>query len=335
MSETDTGRFRFGLYEFDAATRELRREGVLVRMQAQPAQVLGCLIGRAGQVVSREELREAIWHGDTFVDFDRGLNFCISQVRSALKDDSAEPTYIRTIPKQGYQLIAPLERVSAPGGQAQGQATAGEDQKHPAAVKDQKQPAAGQDRREPTAAAPPSGAQTRRMGLVLAAFAFVAIAIVTIYWLRTVHVAAQQTIVAVLRFDNETGNADNTNFSDGLTDNVVEQLTSASNGKYSVIGNAKILRVPREQRDLTAIATSLHADYVVLGQVQSNGTDVRILIHLIHLPDQTHVWVARMDRTLADPLGLESEAARKVASEFSPRVIAGARKFTSLPAATP
>ncbi len=318
MSETEPGRFRFGLYEFDAATRELRREGVLVRMQAQPAQVLGCLIARGGQVVSREELREAIWHGDTFVDFERGLNFCISQVRSALKDDSAEPTYIRTIPKQGYQFIAPLVRISVPGEQVQVQSPGGKDQKQPA-----------------SAAAPPSGAQTRRMGLALAAVAFVAIATVTVFWLRTMHVAAQQTVVAVLRFDNETGNPDNTRFSDGLTDNVVEQLTAASNGKYSVIGNAKILRVPREQRDLTAIATSLHADYVVLGQVQSNGADVRILIHLIHLPDQTHIWVAKMDRTLADPLNLESEAAHKVASEFSPRVIAGARKFTSLPAATP
>src|SRR5579862_4070409 len=99
MGNGDSGRYRFGLYEFDAATNELRREGALVRLQAQPAQVLACLIARAGHVVSREELREAIWHGDTFVDFDRGLNFCISQVRSALKDDSAEPIYIRTIPK--------------------------------------------------------------------------------------------------------------------------------------------------------------------------------------------------------------------------------------------
>jgi DNA-binding winged helix-turn-helix (wHTH) protein/TolB-like protein len=305
MGETGAGRFRFGLYEFDAATRKLRREGVLIRMQAQPAQVLGCLIARAGQVVSREDLREALWHGDTFVDFDRGLNFCISQVRSALKDDSAEPTYIRTIPKQGYQFIAPLERIGASAGQAQYQQS------------------------------PASRTQTRKMGIFLAAFAFIAIAIVAVYWLRNRQVAAQSTIVAVLRFDNETGDPDITRFTDGLTDNVVEQLTSASNGKYSVIGNARILRLPREQRDLTAIATSLHADYVVLGQVQSNGPEVRILIHLIHLPDQTHVWVARMDRTLADPLSLESEAARKVAAEFSPRVIAGARSFTSLPSATP
>ncbi len=243
MGEMEPGRYRFGLYEFNSATRELRREGKLVRMQGQPAQVLGCLIARAGQVVSREELREAIWHGDTFVDFERGLNFCISQVRSALKDDSAEPTYIRTIPKQGYQFIAPLERIPTPA-------------------------AARQD-----ASPAPSIAQRRRMGLVLATFGFIGIAIASGYWLHSRTGAAQQPIVAVLRFDNETGNPENTRFSDGLTDNVVERLTAWSSGRYSVIGNAQILRLPREQRDLAAIASSLHATYVVLGQVQANGAD--------------------------------------------------------------
>jgi DNA-binding winged helix-turn-helix (wHTH) protein len=114
----ESERFRFGLFEFSTATRELRREGVLIRLQSQPAQVLACLIERACQVVSREELRKILCGGETFVDFDGGLNFCISQIRSALRDESMQPTYIRTIPKHGYQFIAPVERVSerAPGG---------------------------------------------------------------------------------------------------------------------------------------------------------------------------------------------------------------------------
>src|SRR5258708_30966258 len=127
-------------------------------------------------------------------------------------------------------------------------------------------------------------------------------------------------IVAVLRFANETGNPAMAQFSDALTDNTVEQLTSQSRGRYSVIGNANILRLPREQRDLTAIASSLHASYVVLGQVQANNGQVRILAHLIHLPEQTHIWVARMDRTLTDQLSVESEVAQKIANEFSARV---------------
>lgn len=307
MAELEPSRFRFGLYEFDTGTRELRREGVLVRLQAQPAQVLGCLIARAGQVVSREDLREAIWHGDTFVDFERGLNFCISQVRSALKDDSAEPRYIRTIPKQGYQFISPLERI-------------------PAATQSQNA--------SPIAPAPArNNGKSWGVPLLMGAVVLTGIILATAYWLRVTHGAAQPPVVAVLRFDNETGNPDLTRFSDGLTDNVVEQLTAWSSGRYAVIGNAQILRLPREQRDLTAIASSLHANFVVLGQVQSNGAQLRILAHLIRLPGQTHIWVARMDRPLVDPLSLESELARKVADEFSQRLMPG-NHAALLPSAT-
>jgi len=141
-------------------------------------------------------------------------------------------------------------------------------------------------------------------------------------------------VVAVLRFDNQTSNADLTLFSDALTDTVVEQLTSQSNGRFSVIGNAQILRVARDQRDLSAIATTLHASYVVLGQVQANGDQTRILAHLIRLPEQKHVWVARMDRSLSDRLSVQSEVAQKIAAELSPRVAADANRSASQPAAS-
>src|SRR5215469_7713231 len=102
--------FRFGIFEFDRASQELRREGVLVRLQSQPAQVLGCLLEYAGEVVSREELRQAVWQDHTFVDFERGLNCCIAQIRAALKDSAIEPRFIRTIPKRGYQFFPPVTR---------------------------------------------------------------------------------------------------------------------------------------------------------------------------------------------------------------------------------
>lgn len=287
-------RFRFGLFEFDAATRELRREGVVVRLQAQPAQVLACLIQSAGQVVSRDELRQAVWGGETFVDFDRGLNFCISQLRSALRDDSAQPTYIRTLPKQGYQFIAPAQPVVASA-------------------------------RAPDAApAAPRHDHARAVALVLALTVFAALALATGWWLRSRRIATHTPILAVLRFDNETGDPAMTRFSDALTDTLVEQLTSLSNGRYAVIGNARILRLPREQRDLNAIGSSLNASYVVLGQVQHQDDRTRILVHLIRLPGQTHIWVVRMERTMPDPMSLEAEAAQKVAAEFSRKVAADA-----------
>src|SRR5580704_14344445 len=107
-----SGCYRFGVFEFDAETLELRRQGAIVHLQSQPARVLACLIQNSDRAVTREELRAAIWGNETFVDFERGLNFCISQIRSALGDDSARPIYILTLPKRGYQFIAPVEFVA-------------------------------------------------------------------------------------------------------------------------------------------------------------------------------------------------------------------------------
>jgi DNA-binding winged helix-turn-helix (wHTH) protein len=103
---------RFGNFTFDTETRELRRDGVQVRLQAQPAEVLCALLANPGQVVSRAALRDAVWgNNGTNVDFESGLNFCIAQLRSALGDSADSSIYIKTVPKQGYQFVAP---VSAP-----------------------------------------------------------------------------------------------------------------------------------------------------------------------------------------------------------------------------
>jgi len=312
----DSPRFRFGLFEFDSATRELRREGLLVHLQFQPALVLGALIERHGQVVSREDLHQTLWGGETFVDFERGLNFCISQIRAALSDDSTEPTFIRTVPKQGYQFIAPIERIPEPV---------------PPPSEDQTAPSAEQT------AVPPRRSSSR--ALVLSAVAgFLAVLALAAVAYRFLWLPRQPSppIVAVSRFDNETGDPAMDRFADALADNVVVQLTSASQGRYLVIGNAQILRLPREQRDLNAIASSLNAAYVVLAQVQSNnGGQVRVLAHLIRLRDQTHIWVVRTDRPLTDPLALESGVAQAIAAEFSPRISSNLYLPSSLPPSTP
>lgn len=287
------GRFRFGIFELDAGALELRRAGVVVRLQEQPARVLACLVERADEVVSREDLCGVVWSNDTFVDFERGLNFCIAQVRAALDDDSAAPRFVRTIPKRGYQFIAPVERV-------------------------------GVARADATLSGAATGGNGRfsvpRAKWIWVTAVLAVLAMGAGYWLKTWQVEKRTPIVAVLRFDNETGDAGMMPFADALTDDVVESLTRLSGKRYDVIGNARILRVPREERDLAAIAASLHAGYVVLGQVQSAGEQTRVLAHLIRLPDQTHVWVTRLDRTIADPLGVESEVAERVGREFSARV---------------
>ena len=105
--------FRFGVFEVDAATGELRKQGLRIRLQEQPAQFLLMLLDRAGEVVSREEIRRKLWPPDTFVDFDQGLGAALRKLRQALGDDAETPRYIETIPKHGFRFVAPVERISA------------------------------------------------------------------------------------------------------------------------------------------------------------------------------------------------------------------------------
>ena len=276
------GRFRFGRFELDGESLDLTRDGTIVPLQGQPKQVLAYLVRNADRTVSRDELQKTIWGNETFVDFERGLNFCISQIRSALGDNAASPTYIRTFARQGYRFIAPVECVSTGA---------------------------------PTAPAVAS-APRRRAFFIAAAVIVIGAIPIAAYFLRVAH-PKPVPVVAVVRFDNETGDPGITAFSDGLTDTFVERLTSVSNGRYAVIGNANVLRVSRDQRDLRAISASLRANYVILGQVQAYGGQTRVLAHLIHMPEQTHVWVTRIDHPLTNPLELEAEAAQKIADAFS------------------
>jgi cholera toxin transcriptional activator len=100
---------RFGVFELDLAAGELRKNGVKLRLQEQPFQVLALLLERAGDVVPREELRQKLWPADTFVDFDHSLNTAVNKLRETLGDSAASPRYIETLARRGYRFIAPVQ----------------------------------------------------------------------------------------------------------------------------------------------------------------------------------------------------------------------------------
>jgi len=102
---------RFGVFEVDVRAGELRKQGVRIKLQEQPFHVLKILLERSGEVVTREELRSAIWQSDTFVDFDNGLNTSINKLREALGDSADSPRFVETLPRRGYRLIAPVTGV--------------------------------------------------------------------------------------------------------------------------------------------------------------------------------------------------------------------------------
>ena len=265
--------FRFGVFEFDDDTKELRKNGRAAAIEPQPAKALALLLSRAGDVVTREELRDAVWGQDTHVDFDRGLAYCVSQVRAALGDSGDNPRFVQTIPKQGFKFIAPVASTGA------GTASPDIDEKSP---------------RIPFA-----------MGAALA----ILVAGLAMAWLvnqpRVETPPSKQTIIAVSVFDNETGNIQYDRPVAGLSDLVVERLTKLD-PRIAVIGNAAILRQPRNIRNLKAVAENVKADYVLLGQLQQGESGLRFITHFIRLKDETHLKANRLP--VADPnlAGLEA-----------------------------
>src|SRR6266852_4931908 len=106
---------RFGVFEVDLRAGEVRKQGVRIKLQEQPFQVLTQLLKRPGEVVTREELRAQLWPSDTFVDFDNGLNTSINKLREALGDSADSPRFIETLPRRGYRFIAPVTSVDGKG----------------------------------------------------------------------------------------------------------------------------------------------------------------------------------------------------------------------------
>src|SRR2546430_15807857 len=118
ISEGEHTLLRFGIFELDPKSGELRKAGVDINLPPQPAKVLVLLATRAGQLVTREELRQEIWGKETFVDFEHGLNSCIKQIRAALDDRPETPRYIENRPRRGYRFIAPVQELSSRVGTA-------------------------------------------------------------------------------------------------------------------------------------------------------------------------------------------------------------------------
>jgi DNA-binding winged helix-turn-helix (wHTH) protein len=105
---------RFSVFELDLRTGELRKNGMRLRLQEQPFQVLAMLLERPGQLVTRDDLRQKLWPADTFVDFDHGLNTAVNKLREVLADSATSPRYIETLPRRGYRFIYPVEGIAPP-----------------------------------------------------------------------------------------------------------------------------------------------------------------------------------------------------------------------------
>jgi DNA-binding winged helix-turn-helix (wHTH) protein/TolB-like protein len=266
--------YRFGTFEFDSESGELSRNGRAIALEPQPAKALTLLLTNAGESVTRDELKAAVWGSDTHVDFDRGIAYCISQVRTALGDNAENPRFVQTIPRVGFKFIAP---VASTGQQANG-------------------PTGQQDR--------PADKFNAWVTIpLILALAAVTVGLV-VESLRTPPDRGR-VVIAVSVFDNETGNAEYDRLVAGLSDLVVERLTKLDPNRIAVIGNAAVLRQPRNIRNLKVVAENVHAEYVLLGQLQRGESGLRFITHFIRLRDEAHLKANRL-QVKDDLTGLEA-----------------------------
>ena len=280
-----SARVLFGPFAFDPATGELRKHGTVIRLQPQPARLLALLVARAGDIVSREELRQQIWPEGTFVDFERGLNFSISQVRSALGDSASRPLYLETLPKRGYRFIAPLT------------------------------PEAGTATPVPVSEPPARRWNRPRLAWAVAGVGVVAVTLVL--W-ATLDTAAVR--VAVVPFDNETGQDAFDRVAVSIADQTVARLAAPERlDRLSVIGNSAALKHPRTFRDIKAIGQAVDADYIVLAQMKMDASAVRLIAHLIRISDESHLWANVFDRPTFS-LDAQAEIAEAIASAVATRL---------------
>ena len=313
----------FGFFELRTTTRELYKRGIRLKLRPQAYQVLLLLTERSGEVVSRDQLRERLWAQETYVDFEHGLNTAVMELRAVLSDSAAEPKFIQTLPRLGYRFMVPVsseqpttvpERESAPLVDI------------PAIQEKESKPegAVAPGRESATAlGSVQSAANSRRSRRTLwwvPAAVVLALAAVTLLgwqnWFRKANPPAQHEVrqmIAVLPFENLTGDPAQEYFSDGLTEEMIDQLGRLDPAHLGVIGRNSVMRYKTIHEATAAIGRELGVSYLLEGSVRRDSDEVRISAQLIQVQDQASVWSRQYDRQLRDVLALQSEIAREIA----------------------
>ena len=274
---------RFGAFEVDLRTGELRKNGLKIKLQDQPFRVLIILLRHAGDVVTREELRRELWPNDTFVDFDHGLNAAVRRLRDALDDSAENPRFIETLPRHGYRFITTT-------------------------VRNPIQPET-----------PPS--PLRRWSVpVLAALFLIALALFV--WGRDnlrgtglFRTAVQPQIrsLAVLPFTNISGDPQHESFADGMTEALITELSRI--GPLRVISQTSMMQYKGEKKkSLPQIGGELNVDAVLEGSALRVGNRVRIATHMIYVPTDQSLMAETHEGDLGDILKIQREVAKSISA---------------------
>ncbi len=268
---------RFGVFEVDLQAAELRKNGVKVKLQEQPFQILNLLLERPGKVVTREKIQHKLWPADTFVDFEHSLNAAVKRLREALGDSADNPRFVETLPRRGYRFIYPVEGRYRASRIRQLQIVA-------LAVVALLAVLIGLN---------VAGLRERLLGGVG---------------------RGQITSIAVLPLENLSGDPEQDYFVDGMTETLITELSKIS--ALKVISRQSVMRYKGTDKPLPEIARELNVDAVVEGSALHIGERVRITVQLIEAASDRNLWAENYDRELRDVLALHSEVARAIAREI-------------------
>lgn len=302
--------------ELDPASYELRRPGRVLKLERIPAEILLLLVERRGQLVTRDEIVDRVWGKDVFLDTDNSINGAVRKIRQALKDDPERPRFIQTITGRGYRFIAPTPEETRPPAITSPQTA----DSTPAWTASAPAPAAADGEPLP----PPAEKSSKRHRLVVAAIAGVLIGgAATATWIfrpwssAGVHPAGGRVVLAVLPFQNLTGDSSQDYFSEGMTEEMITEIGTLNPEHLGVIARTSVMTYQHNPKPITQVGSELGVQYVLEGSVRRDGKKVRVTAQLIRVQDQTHLWAREYDRELKDLLVLQSDVARDTANEIA------------------
>jgi TolB-like protein/DNA-binding winged helix-turn-helix (wHTH) protein/Tfp pilus assembly protein PilF len=314
MANMLSGRIRLGMFELDLKSGELHSleaptaKAILLREQV--LQILLLLVERGGKIVTREEIKSKLWANDTVVDFDHSINATIKSLRRALGDSADNPRYIETLARRGYRLMVPIEYP--------------ESEPETALEKDpeQREQSAGQ-------ISPEAARVQRRIKpdwlktALLVASAVILVAAGYISWRHfraTAPTGSRKIRLAVLPFQNFTGDPNKEYLADGLTEETISQLGRLNPERLGVIARTSVMGYKHKDVRLDQIGRDLSVQYVLESSLRESGDHLRLTAQLIQVKDQTHLWSQDYDYPAKDTLNVEDNVAKAVAREIRLRL---------------
>jgi TolB-like protein/DNA-binding winged helix-turn-helix (wHTH) protein/tetratricopeptide (TPR) repeat protein len=302
---------RFGPFEVDFRAGELLKSGRKIRLQDQPLQVLAILIESRGEVVTRDELRQKLWPGDTFVDFDHGLNNAINRLREALNDSAENPRFIETLPRRGYRFIGEMDNEVAP--EVGTEAVAGT--VDPRVTDEPSSPTTleTEENEKPPPAQPIHHGIKPWLVMGATAGCVVTLVLILLGYKHLLGSSAAMRIesVAVLPLENLSGDPSQDYFADGMTDALTTSLAQLRG--IRVISRTSAVNYKNTKQKLPEIAKELGVDAVVEGSTSRSNGVVRVNAQLIYAPGDRHIWARAYEGPSSNLSRMENEIANDIA----------------------